>query len=67
MLQIGIFFEKDPLNSSNEGFIEFWYVLSENSNNFRHGKSLTKQQGLLQWMILVKQGWKVLHEYELVG
>ena len=60
-------FEKDPLNPSNEGFIEFWSVSGENSKKFRYRKRLGLIKALSQWKSLIKEGWKVFDELELAA
>ena len=60
-------FEKDPLNPSNEGFVEFWSVLSDNSKTFRYRKRLVTMKALSHWKNLIKEGWKVFDESELAA
>ena len=60
-------FEKDPLNPSNEGFIEFWSVLSDNSTTFRYRKRLGIAKAFSLWKSLIKEEWKVFDELELAA
>ena len=60
-------FEKDPLNPSNEGFIEFWSVSRDNLPTFRYRKRLGIIKALSQWKSLIIKGWKVFDELELAA
>ena len=65
--RIFLSFEKDPLNPSNEGFIELWSVLSDSSTTFRYRKRLGIIKALSQWKSLIKEGWQVFDDLELVA
>ena len=65
--KIFLSFEKDLLNPSNEGFVEFWSVSSDKSRKFIYKKRLAKHKALYQWNTLIKNGWKVFEEQELVA
>tara|TARA_B100001029_G_C14972409_1_gene401044 strand:+ start:449 stop:682 length:234 start_codon:yes stop_codon:yes gene_type:complete len=62
-----LFFEKDPLNPVNEGYIEFWVITGVSSKQFRYRKRTNYLKAVDQWTHLLNKGWKVLEETEQVA
>ena len=60
-------FEKDLLNPSNEGFIEFQSVSTFKSKKLIYKKRLAKHRALSQWTSLIENGWQIFNDEEQVA
>jgi len=61
-------FKKDSMNPMNEGFIELWLVMNNNSSKkFRFRKRISKIKAQEQWNYLEKHGWSLIEEEELAA
>ena len=61
-------FKQDSMNPMNEGFIELWLVMNNNtSKKFRFRKRLSKIKAQEHWNYLEKHGWKFIEEEELAA
>ena len=65
--KILLFFEKDPMNPMNEGYIEFWVITGVSSKQFRYRKRTTYLKAIDQWTDLINKGWKICEEIEQVA
>ena len=59
-----LFFEQDPMNPINEGYIGFWLITGVNSKEFRYRKRMYKNKALIHWTHLTEGGWKVMEGEE---
>ena len=57
-----LFFEKDPMNPINEGFVEYWSITGVGSKHFKYRKRASQSQALDKWAYLSKRGWRTIEE-----
>ena len=58
--KIIVVFEKDSSNPNQEGFIEFWEIIDNNSKQLTFKKRTNKRKGLSLRKTFIREGWKII-------